>query len=256
MNLPAFVISLERATVRRAHMERLASLTTIPFTFIPAVDGRPLSPAETSRHFRANAIRPHYPFKILPGEIGCFLSHRSVWQRMVDENIDRALVLEDDITFDPAAFEAAANFLARAARDEDYVQFLVRPHRGPVFLRETGPGFDFVCPVLPSLRTSAQFVTLGAARKLLQATEIFDRPVDSVLQMGWLTGITPTHIWPSPVRTVEAELGGSTIAVRPRSKAEKIRREIIRFIYRVQIKYKARRHAATIAPDFLSGRKP
>src|SRR5690606_20354660 len=123
--------------------------------------------------------------------------------------------------------------------DGDYVQFLVRPHRGPVVLRKRGPGCDLVRPVLPSLRTSAQLVTLGAARQLLKTTEVFDRPVDSVLQMGWLTGITPTHVWPSPVRTVEAELGGSTIAVRPSSIKEKLRREVTRFIYRVQIKWKA-----------------
>ena len=31
-----------------------------------------------------------------PGEIGCYLSHRKLWQNMVDKNIDQMLVLEDD----------------------------------------------------------------------------------------------------------------------------------------------------------------
>ena len=34
------------------------------------------------------------------GEIGCALSHRRVWQQIVDKNIDYALVLEDDVIID------------------------------------------------------------------------------------------------------------------------------------------------------------
>ena len=35
--------------------------------------------------------------RIKPGAIGCFLSHRRAWQRLVDTGVDAALICEDDI---------------------------------------------------------------------------------------------------------------------------------------------------------------
>lgn len=34
-----------------------------------------------------------------PGVIGCALSHRKAWQTIVDQNLENALIIEDDITF-------------------------------------------------------------------------------------------------------------------------------------------------------------
>ena len=34
------------------------------------------------------------------GAIGCAMSHRAIYQKIIDENINRCLILEDDITFD------------------------------------------------------------------------------------------------------------------------------------------------------------
>jgi GR25 family glycosyltransferase involved in LPS biosynthesis len=40
-----------------------------------------------------------------PGTIGCFLSHRKAWQQMVDENVETAIVMEDDCELSPAFYE-------------------------------------------------------------------------------------------------------------------------------------------------------
>ena len=37
---------------------------------------------------------------LTPGGIGCALSHRSAWQKIIDENLDTVLILEDDISID------------------------------------------------------------------------------------------------------------------------------------------------------------
>lgn len=36
-------------------------------------------------------------FKLHPGALGCYLSHYSLWKKIVDENINYALILEDDV---------------------------------------------------------------------------------------------------------------------------------------------------------------
>lgn len=35
------------------------------------------------------------------GEIGCFLSHYMIWLKMVAQDMEKVLVLEDDIDFEP-----------------------------------------------------------------------------------------------------------------------------------------------------------
>lgn len=42
--------------------------------------------------------------RFMPGEIGCYLSHREVWLDMVKNNIQHALIFEDDSLIDPNTF--------------------------------------------------------------------------------------------------------------------------------------------------------
>lgn len=53
------------------------------------------------------------------------------------------------------------------------------------------------------------------ANALLAASETLDRPVDTFLQLHWVTG-QPVHtIHPNGVQELAKELGGSTIQVKP-----------------------------------------
>ncbi|MBC6438020.1 MAG: hypothetical protein GDA52_07760 [Rhodobacteraceae bacterium] len=81
---------------------------------------------------------------------------------------------------------------------------------------------------------SAQLVSHAAARRLLAATETFDRPVDSFLQMRWETSQDIFVAVPSCVSDIARALGGSTISVR-RPLSAKIPREFKRAVYRARI---------------------
>ncbi|XP_064395699.1 uncharacterized protein LOC135342770 [Halichondria panicea] len=35
------------------------------------------------------------------GEVGCFLSHHTIWQQMMTEGLNQILILEDDVVFEP-----------------------------------------------------------------------------------------------------------------------------------------------------------
>lgn len=50
------------------------------------------------------------------GEIGCFLSHFLIWEKMVMDKLNVVLVLEDDIRFEPY-FRARALDLLEEARN-------------------------------------------------------------------------------------------------------------------------------------------
>ncbi|WP_372620652.1 glycosyltransferase family 25 protein [Falsiroseomonas sp.] len=92
--VPVFVISLSRATKRRASIAAHLSNLGIDAEFADAVDGELLSPDER-RAIQAAGTDFH------PGVVGCYLSHMAVYRRIVAKGLPVALVLEDDARLNP-----------------------------------------------------------------------------------------------------------------------------------------------------------
>ncbi|MEM7438097.1 MAG: glycosyltransferase family 25 protein [Pseudomonadota bacterium] len=225
-----FIIHLTRATARRTHVEKLSGSAPYPAEVVEAVDGKAHGPTD---RLKAKLYPPRYPFTLTPGEIGAFLSHRACWSRIVDQSLDYALILEDDVALDDGFADAVA-FAAQHIANLGYVQFQTRPINGP-YKAVQRDGDAAICrPQVVPVRLSAQLVSRHAAEKLLAMTETFDRPVDTFLQMRWETGQEIYVAQPSSVSDVAGNIGGSTISVR-RSVLAKIPREIKRAIYRTRI---------------------
>ena len=86
-----FIVNLVGSVERKAKMSQQLESLGLQHDFIEAIDGRLMSESE-----RADVSRKiNYAF--LPGEIGCALSHQKIYQKMIDENIESALILEDDV---------------------------------------------------------------------------------------------------------------------------------------------------------------
>lgn len=98
MTLPIFVISMPNHP-RRDYMRKHLADFHIPFAFFDATDGRALSDIQKSAIYdNSRAIKTHWALS--DGEIGCAVSHKNIYQKMVDENINDALILEDDVVVD------------------------------------------------------------------------------------------------------------------------------------------------------------
>lgn len=97
--IDAFYINLDRRADRRDNIESQLSALDINAQRVSASLGSELTKEQklfvNFEDFYCLMKRP-----ISDGEIGCALSHRRIWQNMVDEDIAYALVLEDDITID------------------------------------------------------------------------------------------------------------------------------------------------------------
>ena len=99
MGLKTYVINLEKSTVRRKHMvDQLAPYPFLDVEFLKAIDGRLLT--EEERHTRFDYVRSKklYGRTLNAGEVGCALSHRKVYQTLLNGDQEYALVLEDDIS--------------------------------------------------------------------------------------------------------------------------------------------------------------
>ena len=86
-SIPVFLINLDRRVDRMEKMT--ARLGDLPFGRISAIDGQNLDELEF-----VSQIKQH---KMTKNEIACILSHRKIWQKIVDENIPCACILEDDV---------------------------------------------------------------------------------------------------------------------------------------------------------------
>uniref|UniRef100_A0A8P0PNW8 Collagen beta(1-O)galactosyltransferase 2 n=2 Tax=Canis lupus familiaris TaxID=9615 RepID=A0A8P0PNW8_CANLF len=98
-----FMINLKRRKDRRDRMLRTLYEQEIDVKIVEAVDGKALN---TSQLKALNIeMLPGYrdPYSSRPltrGEIGCFLSHYSVWKEVIDRELEKTLVIEDDVRFE------------------------------------------------------------------------------------------------------------------------------------------------------------
>jgi glycosyl transferase, family 25 len=237
----AFILHLERAHSREATVQSLRASMAIESEVLAAVDGAYLTPQEVDQVYARRRFRPHYPFPLTRTEVGVFLSHRAAWRRILDGALDFAFIFEDDAQIDPAAFAALVAFVTLERPAWDYVLLPAQPIRNGTTVVSCG-GLTLLRPDAPPLRAIAQIVSLAAAKRLLERTLPFDRPIDTLMQMTWVTGQPLLVASPSPVRDVSRETGGSTVQRKSMGFLDRLHHEAMRPIYRAQLLARYRRH--------------
>ena len=92
--MQAYVINLARSSERRAHMIAELEKSGIDYEIVTAIDDRNLDLSDTK------TVHPSYLNRddFRPGRTGNGLSHLRVYQKILADGLDRALVLEDDVT--------------------------------------------------------------------------------------------------------------------------------------------------------------
>lgn len=93
MKLKNYVISLTTATDRREHITNEFGKQGIEFEFFDAVNYSQID--EVCDKFGVENLK--YTENLAKGEKGCFLSHVSLWQKMLDEYIEWLAIFEDDV---------------------------------------------------------------------------------------------------------------------------------------------------------------
>lgn len=92
-----FVINLEKHTQRRqAIIAQLEQQQLHNYEIIKAVDGKALSQSDSNALVDHDAIRGYLKRPMATTEIGCILSHLACYQRIIDDKLRGAVILEDD----------------------------------------------------------------------------------------------------------------------------------------------------------------
>ncbi len=100
-----------------------------------------------------------------PAELSCFYKHYLVYKKMVDENIETALVFEDDAILTDDAFIKCQKALAELEGQSNYIVNLEHSNRSvPVWIKKNN---QLLYPVSHTKRCGGYFIHLDVAKKIV-----------------------------------------------------------------------------------------
>lgn len=97
--IPVFIINLKKDRQKKEHMQKQCEKNQLIPIFIEAIYGNDLSKDTISQVYSKELSLKYIGRELTKGEIGTALSHLSIYKKMVDQNIETALILEDDVDF-------------------------------------------------------------------------------------------------------------------------------------------------------------
>lgn len=195
---PVFVINLPESDERRtAITERLDALG-VAFDIFPAVNGKTLSAAEMANYDEAKRIRL-FGKGLTRGEIGCYLSHYRLWQRIIDEDLPCALIMEDDAVPEADFPVVLDQIMAISEPSWDMLRFFGGKNRKGRLLHSLECGYSVLYPRHITAGAVAYLLTRQGAEKLLRHGREILWPVDNLMDRYWESGLRIEIIKPWPV---------------------------------------------------------
>ena len=206
-DLQTYVINLDGSNDRLNSATAHLNAAGIEFERHSAFDGRNMDPLECADYDEERAIS-WFGRKLNGGEIGCYLSQIEVAKRIVDDNADFGLILEDDLTVQGDArgvLDQVIDFLTPSdAPPPAYMVNLGRPvkrYYTPVLDIDAEDTQLCHAPYFPDTNTAVLW-SAEAARAFLDAAFPIYMPVDHFLrrwgaQNGIGFGLTRVPFTPS-----------------------------------------------------------
>ena len=123
-----FIISLKDEIKRKEFMSLQCQKLGLDFEFIEAVRGKELKDDEIKAFYKYD--KSAFKKQLSLGEMGCALSHRKTWQRILDLGLKNAIILEDDCVLD----ERILDFIKNVSTLPNFTQSVLLGHYKQVYL--------------------------------------------------------------------------------------------------------------------------
>ncbi|KAK3530658.1 hypothetical protein QTP86_030920 [Hemibagrus guttatus] len=205
-----FMINLLRRSDRRELMLRTLWEQEIACKITNAVDGKALNESQ----IRALGIRmlpsysdPYHGRPITKGELGCFLSHYNIWNEIVERGLQRSLVIEDDLRFEPffkRKLQKLMQDVEAEALDWDLI-YIGRKRMQVDHPEKPVPNIHNLVEADYSYWTLGYMISLQGANKLLRAEPLSKiLPVDEFLPIMYNKHPVEEYISHYEVRDLQA----------------------------------------------------
>lgn len=173
-----YVISLETAVARREHIEKEFGQQSIKFNFFDALTPELAKPLAEKMNLRVHGDFLTY------GELACFMSHVSIWQKMVNEQIPYVAIFEDDVYLGENSSELLNN-TDWIKSDWDIIKieaFADKVLLGSVTTKIANKSREIIALKGPNLGTAGYILSLRGAQKYLEyICQIQLIPLDQVM---------------------------------------------------------------------------
>jgi len=167
-----FVISLPRRPSKLRHALLQLQSAGVSATIVDAVDGDAL---RCKGDIAALGVQPlpgyvdghkNHRLHLTTGEVGCFMSHYTIWHHMVEHAIPSALILEDDFDFQEDFARRLGQRLEEAEGEDWNLMYVgrspVEPDLRSITENLVEPGY--------ALWTVGYIIRLDAAQALVEAS--------------------------------------------------------------------------------------
>ena len=170
-----FVVSLSRVETRTRYIKAHLDSLEVDYELVDAIDYLNLTPADFDVLSDQEAVRQN-PY-LNKGVIACSLSHVKIFRLIVERNIDKCLVIEDDAAL-PRNIKKLLAIAEREIQDDEIISFSYFNHhqaKDSTSLSQhlrlrVGEDSELVSPVdLHDIAsTMAYVITHGVARKMIE----------------------------------------------------------------------------------------
>jgi len=184
-NIPIFIVNLKKDIVKRESMEQQCRTLSLHCRFINAVDGAILEEDLILQKYSPIKAQVHIGRELSKGEIGCAFSHLSIYRQMIEENIDKAVVFEDDIKIQPVFLKILEQI---DILPKNWECILFGYHRGGIDGKEATASLKWRKELVAHHKlvrlgmlgygTYAYIINLKGAKKILQKSETLIMPID------------------------------------------------------------------------------
>ena len=195
--MKTFVISLPESKDRQAWIANHLGERGLPYEIIDAVDGRNMS-VKDHPVYDGVKRRLFFGTDLKGGELGCLLSHIRCYQKIIDDNLDMALVFEDDVQLDKD-FASVLAYVQEHTDKFEIMRFLGSKkvmERGGRRVFEVCDGYHAVrLPTTPG-GAHATLLTRNGAEKMLRHLKKTAYPIDTMLGRSWQTKANVVALYP------------------------------------------------------------
>ena len=202
--MKVFLINLDKDTARMAAANAQLSKFNVLYERISAIYGKNLSLEE--RNTSVNKFRWWCAVgrPIALGEIGCALSHYQIYQRMIEENISSACILEDDVILEKD-FKRQLKMVEQWLEVSKPQVVLLSNHTHEVC-------HDWkILPAQSDMYTEGYVITQMAAKALLKVNLPMEVPCDHWGRWVQLKVIKLYHAFPSVCSQDQSQYPSGTV---------------------------------------------
>lgn len=217
-----FVINLNESTERLERLKSEFERLGLNFERVSALDGRKLSDNQIFRYYSSKLNRKKYFVPLSRPEIGVYISHLKACEKIISDNLDFGIILEDDIVLRDE-FKIVPQVLSTLKYNWGYIKLIAPGKKKKIkgriqipvdlptkisierYSRDENSDkyeknnetrnikvpiyFELITWNKPPIGASAYAITRDCAKEFLSKRSVFFRPIDVDLQYEWETSL-------------------------------------------------------------------